>query len=147
MSAKDDLATKLVALEKRAADLEAQLAKIATPPVPPAPFKSEPHQPVDYTRGASMDRETMRDLAAAIPDTLARDLHADLARGNPINQSVAQLTPDRSGVEIRRGSGWAPERKIEPPPGIDLMDKIMDQADAQDRADLQRRLARSVKKE
>jgi hypothetical protein len=85
-----------------------------------------------------MDRETMRDLAAAIPDTLARDLHADLARGNPINQSVAQLTPDRSGT---------PERKIEPPPGIDLMDKIMDQADAQDRADLQRRLARSVKKE
>jgi hypothetical protein len=138
MSAKDDLATKLVALEKRAADLEAQLAKIATSPVPPAPFKSEPHQPVDYTRGASMDRETMRDLAAAIPDTLARDLHADLARGNPINQSVAQLTPDRSGT---------PERKIEPPPGIDLMDKIMDQADAQDRADLQRRLARSVKKE
>jgi transcriptional regulator with XRE-family HTH domain len=137
----EEFEARLAASEKRVAELERQLRGEQ-----PAPqFKPEPYRPIDYTAGASMDRETKRDLATAIPDDLARDLRADLARGNPITQSVAQLTPDRDGgrVQIQRGSGWAPERKLEPPPGIAVMDRLMDMQDAIDKADLERRLART----
>jgi hypothetical protein len=130
-------------------ELKARLAKLEKAAAPPAPIKSEPYQPIYYTSGASMDAETKRDLAKAIPDDLARDLHADLARGNPITASPSQLTPDRGGgerVEIRRGTGWQEERKLETPPGIALADRLMDMQDAIDRADLQRRLG-GVKKE
>jgi hypothetical protein len=139
----DELKAELDALKTRQAELEAKLDENK----PSAPFKAEPYQPRDWTAGATMDRETKRELAKAIPDDLARDLRADLARGNPITQSVAQLTPDRGrgGVQVQRGSGWAEPNPLTPPPGVELCDRIMDMADRQDRADLERRLARSVK--
>jgi hypothetical protein len=117
LMSEDTLKAELEALKKRQGELEAKLGEDK----PPAPqFKPEPYQPIDYTRGASMDAETKRDLAKAIPPDLARDLRADLARGNPITQSQALLTPDRGGrgVEIKRGDGWAPERPFEPPSGV-----------------------------
>jgi hypothetical protein len=141
----DELKAEIAALKTRQAELEAKLAGEDKPPAPQ--FKREPYQPRDYTAGASMDRETKRELAKAIPDDLARDLRADLARGNPITQSVAQLTPDRGSgrVQIQRGTGWQDERKIEPFPGVALADRLMDMQDAIDRADLARRLGTTVK--
>jgi hypothetical protein len=134
----DDLRAEIAALKKRQTELEAKIAEGK----PPAPFKSEPYQPRDYTAGASMDRETKRELAKAIPDDLARDLRADLARGNPITQSPAQLTPDRDGgrVQIQRGSGWAEPNPLSAPPGVQIMDRLMDMQDAIDKRDLARRL-------
>jgi hypothetical protein len=142
----DDLKAEIDQLKKRQTELEAKLAEAGKPP---APFKSEPRQPIDYTAGASMDRETTRDLASAIPPDLARDLHNDLARGNPITASQSQLPQERGGggVQIQRGDGWAKERKIEPPPGVPIMDRLMDMQDAIDKADLQRRLAGAKAKE
>jgi hypothetical protein len=141
----DELRAELDALKKRQSELEAKLAEADKPP---EPFKREPYQPIDYTRGASMDRETKRDLATAIPDSLARDLRADLARGNPISQSQAMLTPDRGGrgVEIR-GTGYRDAIPLAAPPGVALADRLMDMQDKIDKADLQRRLARSGRKE
>jgi hypothetical protein len=140
----DELKAEIAALKKRQTELEAKLGE--DKPSPPQ-FKPEPYQPIDYTARATMDRETKRELAKAIPDDLARDLRADLARGNPITQSVAQLTPDHGGgrVQIQRGSGWAEPNPLRQPAGVELCDRIMDMADRQDRADLERRLARSVK--
>jgi hypothetical protein len=134
---------RLAASEKRVAELEAKLGEARKPA---EPFKSEPYQPIDYTARASMDNETKRDLATAIPDDLARDLRADLARGNPINQSVAQLTPDRGGrgVEIR-GTGYRDAVPFGPQPGINYVDAQLDAQDQRDRRDLEMRLARSVK--
>jgi hypothetical protein len=110
---------RLAASEKRVAELEAKLGEARKPA---EPMKREPYQPIDYTRGATMDRETKRDLAAAIPDDLARDLRADLARGNPIHQSVAQLTPDRPNrpgqVQIVRGTNIVDPRPDDPPHGL-----------------------------
>jgi hypothetical protein len=108
---------RLAASEKRVAELEAKLGEARKPA---EPFKSEPYRPIDYTAGASMDAETKRDLATAIPDSLARDLRADLARGNPITQSQALLTPDRGGrgVEIRAGTNIVDPRPDDPPHGL-----------------------------
>jgi hypothetical protein len=139
----DELKAELEALKKRQTELEAKLGEDK----PPAPqFKREPYQPRDYTAGASMDRETMRDLAKAFPPDLVRDLRADARRPNPVTEAgSAQLTPDRPGrVEIR-GTGWAEPNPLRQPAGVDICDRIMDAADRQDRADLERRLARSVK--
>jgi transposase-like protein len=113
----EELKAEIAALKKRQTELEAKLGE-DKPPAPP--IKSEPYRPRDWTAGATMDRETMRDLATAIPDDLARDLRADLARGNPITQSVAQLTPDRGGrgVEIRAGTNIVDPRPDDPPHGL-----------------------------
>jgi predicted XRE-type DNA-binding protein len=130
-------------------ELKARIAKLEKASAPSAPtFKREPYAPIDYTAGATMDRETKRDLARAIPDDLARDLRADLARGNPINQSVAQLTPDRGRAQVEiRGSGWANPNPLTTPAGLDICDRLVDMQDKIDKADLQRRLARSGSKE
>jgi hypothetical protein len=125
-------------------ELKARVAELEKAGKPPEPFKSEPRQPIDYTAGATMDRETMRDLATAIPPDLARDLHADLARGNPLTQSVAQLSQGGNDrVQIQRGSGWVEPNPLAQPPGVPIMDRLMDMQDKIDKADLQRRLARS----
>jgi hypothetical protein len=139
----DDLRAEIDKLKTRQAELEAKLAGAGEPP---APAKSEPYQPIDYTSRASMGAETMRDLASAIPDSLARDLRADLARGNPVTQSPAQLVKGGGErVQIERGTGWAAPNPITPPAGVPIMDRLMDMQDAIDKADLQRRLAGSKK--
>jgi hypothetical protein len=146
MSDIKDLAAAIDALRAETAELKAQLAKLGDAAKPPERVKSEPHAPIDYTRGASMPPSALRDLAAAIPDSLARDLRGDAMRGNPATQSRTMLTPDRGG-EVQRGSGWRAPNPISPPPGIDHCDRMVDQQDRVDRADLERRLARSVKRE
>jgi hypothetical protein len=133
------LEREMAQLQKQLADLSAKLEAMGKPVTP---MPREPYQPRDYTARASMDAETKRELAKAIPDDLARDLRADLARGNPITQSAAQLTPDRGsgGVQIQRGSGWAEPNPLSAPPGVPIMDRLMDMQDAIDKRDLERRL-------
>jgi hypothetical protein len=145
-----DLAEAIDALRAETAELKAQLAKVGGAAKPPAPIKSEPYQPIDYTSRASMDRETMKDLASAIPPDLARDLRGDLARGSPVTASVAQLTPDRPGVEVQRGSGWSAPNPLRQPEGVAICDRLVDRQDELDKLDLARRLAQAgagVKKE
>jgi hypothetical protein len=137
MSENDDLKAEIEKLKTRQGELEAQLAGARAAPIKPAP-----HQPVDYTTNATMGAGTMREFANTIPERLAADLRADLARGSPLTQSPAQLVKGEGRVEIvGRGSGWQTERKLESPAGIALADRLVDIQD-QDRADLQRRLAR-----
>jgi hypothetical protein len=99
-------------LEEDVAKLAARVAELEKAGKPAAPIKSEPHQRLDLTARASMDAETMRDLARAIPDNLARDLRADTGnwetpgRGNPLTQSPGQLVKGGGErVQIERGSG------------------------------------------
>jgi hypothetical protein len=133
---------RLAASEKRVAELEAKLRGER-----PAPFKPEPYQPRDYTAGASMDADTKRELAKSFPADLVRDLRADAFKPNPVTgTSQAQLTKGGNDrVQIQRGTGWQDERKIEPPPGVALADRLMDMQDAIDKADLQRRLGTTAK--
>jgi hypothetical protein len=133
----EEFEARLAASEKRVAELERQLRG-----EPAEPIKSEPYQPRDWTAGATMDAETMREWAKAIPPDLARQLREDALKPNPVTgASQAQLTPHRNErVQIERGSGWAPERKIEPPPGLNHIDAQVDAQDARDRRDAERRL-------
>jgi hypothetical protein len=123
-------------------ELKARVAELEKANAPPAPTPRQPMERFDPTARASMDRETMKDLASAIPPDLARDLRADLARGNPITQSQSQLPQDRGRVEIvQRGSGYRDALPLRQPEGVALCDRLLDMQDAIDKADLQRRLA------
>jgi hypothetical protein len=139
----DELKAELAALKKRQTELEAKLAEANKPP---EPFKPEPYQPRDWTAGATMDRETKRELAKSFPADLVRDLRSDALKPNPVTgTSQAQLSQDRGSgrVQIQRGSGWVEPNPLSAPPGVPIMDRLMDMQDAIDRADLERRLARS----
>jgi predicted DNA-binding protein YlxM (UPF0122 family) len=145
MTDNEEFEKRLAASEKRVAELEARLRGEQ-----PTPIKAEPRAPIDYTANASMDAETKRELAKAFPPDLARQLRNDLARPNPVTEAgSAQLTPDRGrgGVQIVRGTGYRDAVPLGPPAGVELCDQLVDAQDRQDRADLERRLARSVKKE
>ncbi len=53
--------------------------------------------------------------------------------------SVRAAKPE-AAEPVRRGSGWAPERPLDPPPGVAIMDQMMDAQDAVDRRALAKRL-------
>jgi transposase len=142
MTETNDLRAEIDALKKRQTELEAKLAEGK----PPEPFKSAPMERFDPTARASMDAETMKEWSRAISPALARDLHNDLAWPNPVTGATpSQLSQDRGGVEIRRGSGWAEPNPIRQPEGVALCDRLVDAQDLQDRHDLARRLARATK--
>jgi hypothetical protein len=89
---------------------------------------------------------TDKTKAELVADAQALEGKLALARGNPVTQSVAQLTPDRGG-EVQRGSGYRDAVPLTSPPGVAICDQLVDRQDEVDRADLALRLARSVKKE
>jgi hypothetical protein len=136
-----DILARIAELQKQIDELKAHHNR------PPPQFTPEPYQPRDWTAGATMDRETKRDLAKAFPDSLVRDLRSDAFKPNPVTGATpAQLTPDRpGGVQITRGTGYRDAVPLGPPPGISLLDKLVDAQDALDRADRERRLGTTVK--
>jgi hypothetical protein len=154
MTAKDDLAAKLIQLEaqmaasdKRAAELEAKLSGIveATKPASaPERLKSDKsdYAPIDYTRGASLPPSVVREMVAAVDDRLMADLRADARKPNPVTAGTSQLTPPGSGQgEVQRGSGWRDTVKLGPPPGINYVDQ---QCDTQDAIDAAERLRQTI---
>jgi hypothetical protein len=130
----DDLA-EIDQLKKRIVELEVKLAD-----GPRQPQVREPHKPFDPTARATMPRSVLRDLVTAVPDRLMADLRSDALKPNPVTQSVAQLSPDRGGAQIVRGTGYRDAVPLGPPAGVDLCDRLVDAQDRQDRADLERRL-------
>jgi hypothetical protein len=124
MSAKDDLAAKLVALEaqmsaadKRAAELESRLAGVVEATKPPERLKSDKpdYAPIDYTRGASLPPSVVREMAAAVGDRLMADLRADALKPNPVTQGTSQLGGGGGGGAVVRGSGWLDQRPLTSP--------------------------------
>ena len=118
-------------LKKEIADLK---QKIDPPPRPPST-----HQPHDYTQGMSMPREAIRDLINAVPDALMRDLRGDARKPNPVTGGP---NPQPTS-QVQRGSGWQQPRPLEPPPGIAIMDRMMDEQDKIDKAELALRIAKA----
>jgi len=78
-------------------------------------------------RGISV---TQLRMLLAVPDSLVKDLVSD----------NSQRAPQAKPVSSVRGTGWQPERKLEQPPGILIMDRMMDAQDAVDRRALAKRL-------
>lgn len=103
----------------------------------PPPRPSYTHLRRDLTEGASMHPSAMKAMIDAVPESVMAELRADARKPNPVTEassSIVRGTP--SAQPQKRGTGWAPERPLESPPGISLMDRMMDVQDAKDREEL-----------
>jgi hypothetical protein len=127
------MTAELEALKKRVEELEAAKK-------PPEPFVPEPWQPIDYTANFGTPANAVLDLINAVPDSLVRALVSDARRPNP----VTGFKPQPTQQQQQRGSGWVDERPIEPPPGIEHCDRLMDVQDALDRAEVVGRIANAA---
>jgi hypothetical protein len=128
--------SELSKLKKEVAELKDQLN--------PPPRQPSTHPRFDPTEGMSMPRSAMQAMVDAVPDALMRDLRADARKPNPATLSggVTKPTPTEPPKVIGK-KGWIDERPIEPPPGIEHCDRMMDEQDRVDRAELAMRLAKA----
>jgi hypothetical protein len=98
--------------------------------------------------------EYMRDLVEAVPTDLVKQIAEDFRSYNPAPRSLtppATATPIDAGRVVTggdapvasTGTGWAdsPQIKDWKAPGLSIMDRMMDQQDAIDRAERIRQLA------
>jgi hypothetical protein len=122
--------SELTELKKQVAELKDQ---INPPPRPPSTY-----QPYDPTANFSMPASALQEMLKAVPEALMRSLREDARRPNPVNPS----TPSQPTTQVQRGSGWVSERKLEPPPGIEHMDRMMDAQARVDKAELALKLAK-----
>ena len=135
MTKKDD---ELAALKARVEELERANK-------PPEPFKPEPYEPIDWTARMSMPPSA---LAAMVNDPsnqvmrgVIQDRHAPTGRPGMI--PATQGTADRAPANVPgSGTGWGAATPLGPPPGVAQADRLMDEADRRDRAELVERDAR-----
>jgi hypothetical protein len=103
--------------------------------------------------------EYMADLVGAVPDRMVKDLVDDFRSYNPAPRSPlnsppatanpVDAAPVRTGTDgpvANTGTGWAdsPQIKNWKPPGIDLVDRLVDHQDALDRAQRVRELVEAA---
>jgi hypothetical protein len=119
---------ELEALQARNAELEDRIEKLEKAAKPPEPFVSN-HKRYDPTEGMTMPKSAMR--AMALPDGLMNDLRADSRKPNPINPP----TPSQPQPKQRATPNWVDERPLEPPPGIEHVDRLVSHQDRLDRAE------------
>jgi hypothetical protein len=127
---KDD---ELAALIKK--EVAAELERRAKPP---EPFTPAPYQRWDPTANMTMPLSTLRDMCNAVPDSVMRGvIHDNRApTGRP---GMIPEQPSR-GSNVVRGTGWVDAPPLRPPPGVAQADKIVDEFDRRDRAELAQRL-------
>ena len=139
MSDADKQAEELAALKARVAELERATK-------PPEPFKPEPYQRYDPTANMSMPRSTILEMAAAVPDRMLRDIvhdnRAPTGRPGVIPSSQQPSNVRGSGGVPGMGTGWSHEISLGPPPGVAQADRLMDEQDRRDRAELARKLGK-----
>ena len=110
-------------LKKQVADLKQR--------IDPPPRQSFTLPRFDPTEGMSMPANALAAMMKAVPDSLMSDLRGDARKPNPITggATAPQSQP------VQRGSGWATPIPVEPPPGVAILDKIMDSQDRLDAAE------------
>ena len=95
----------------------------------------------DAKRQAALAEEARRrgipewqlEAARAVPDDVVRSLVEDFRRGPA--QPSSPLKQSGRTVEVNRGSGWQDAAPLSQPPGIKIMDAMMDQQDKIDKAE------------
>jgi len=125
------------------AELKARVAELERAAKPPDPFVPKPYRQFDPTAGMSMPRSTLMEMAAAVPDRMIKDIERDnqAPTGRPGMIPSSQVSGPGGGV-TGSGTGWVAPNPLSPPPGVNILDKIMDHEDAKDRAELIEREAR-----
>jgi hypothetical protein len=76
-----------------------------------------------------MPQSAVDAMTSVVDDKLMSQLVADSRRTN----DPGWLPTEKADPEKQRGSGWSPLDPIGPPPGIKIMDQMMDVQDALDR--------------
>ena len=117
-----ELKAQISALQQRMEELERK-AK------PPEPFVSDyvPPSPFRLLDRVSMPASVMREIAAAMPDAMVRDIFRDA-------RTPETLAPLSTDVRPRpAATGW--EAPLSPPAGISLIDRQLDVQDQRDRAE------------
>jgi hypothetical protein len=130
----ETLKTQIATLTEKVADLEAKAKpKPAFVPGPVGPTTSE----LAMSR-LSMPASALAEMLKATPDELMRDIAGDARRQSTLS-SLGGEPPVR-----QRGSGWSESIPLSNPPGVAIADKIMDVADARERAELIEKEARRL---
>jgi hypothetical protein len=82
------------------------------------------------------------EMSRAVPTELVQAIVADNRRGQelkPLSEQVAQR-PREEVAQKPRGTGFVDPRPLEPPPGIEHIDRIASHFERLERAELARRL-------
>ena len=116
--------------DKELDDLKAQVKELRDQLNPP-PRPPSTHRRFDPTEGMSMPRSAMLEMMKAVPDGLMRDLRADAMKPNPITGGPNP----QPQVRQRATPNWIEERPLESPPGIKIIDAMMDAQDERDKAE------------
>src|SRR5262249_24953313 len=105
--------------EDRIASLEREVAELKNAMKPPEPFKPEDWPRYDPTAGMTMPRAALEEMVNA-----DKGMMRGIVRDNraPTGPSSAGAIPTSQQVTGVRGSGWAREVPIGPPPGIRYVD-------------------------
>jgi hypothetical protein len=130
------------------AALKARVEELERANKPPEPFKPVPYQRYDPTANFTLPPSVVREMAAAVPPNfmqdVVRDNRAPSGRAGAIPTSHQQPTSVR-GNAPGDGTGWSEPRPLSNPPGTgpgSLADRIVDEFDRRDRAELVEREAR-----
>jgi hypothetical protein len=73
--------------------------------------------------------------------TMARAVGDDLVR-SVVEDNRGSRAPSSPAEPVKRGTGWSDPVPLKPQPGIDIIDAMVDQQDALDKAELEARLRR-----
>jgi hypothetical protein len=96
-------------------------------------------QPINAIDRVGLPPSVMREFAAATPDRLVRQIVNDHLGAPEGPTSI--IRSDRAGEpDVERGSGWTKPAPLTPPPGCEILDKVMDVQDQLDRAELKKKL-------
>ena len=132
-------ADELAALRKRVEELEAK----AKPAEEKKPFTPAPYEPIDWTARMSMPRSAIEAMVAAEPKGFMKGVVDDnrAPTGRPGMIPSTQQGGGSGPANVPgSGTGWAREIPLSNPPGVNYADKLMDEQDRRDRAELAQRL-------
>jgi hypothetical protein len=136
-------------LRKRVAELEKALAPPKVPPMSSdAAYRDEMRAISEQRMNLATNfftREDLRAFEAAAPTAAVQDIVAKGGISGPSGQ--IPTSGQVGGVHTASGivgshNGWVTPRPLGPQPGIDHVDRLMDEQDRRDKADLAQRLAR-----
>jgi hypothetical protein len=123
--------TETKALHARIARLEREAA-MRNGTIKAAPYVA----PVDHTAQMRLPPSAIAKMADAVDDATLRAISADARR------PVVKFDPPESRTgAVPSQNGWIEPAPLGPPPGVDLLDRLMDAEDRKDRADLERKSA------
>jgi hypothetical protein len=130
--------------DEEIAALKARITALEKAAAPPEPFTPEPLQRFDPTARMAMPESTLAAMIAAVPDHVMKDV---IAKGGIQPPSGAGASGTISSVHQSPGlpgsTGWRPEVPFGPQPGINYIDRMLDEQDRRDRAELVERIAQA----